>query len=39
MRQDAALDEPIGECQRYRRLASAAGDQIANAYHRHRRAV
>ncbi len=36
---DAALQEPGGECQRDRRLAGAAGDEIADTHHRDRRAV
>ena len=36
---NAARGEPVGERQRHRRLAGAAGDQIADADHRRRRAV
>jgi hypothetical protein len=39
MRQDPALPEPIGKCQHDRRLAGAAGNEIADTYHRDRRAV
>ena len=35
----AALHEPTAQGERYRSLAGAAGDQVADAHHRYRRMV